>query len=287
MILTCPSCEARFNVDPEALLPNGRTVRCGKCGHTWKEMPPEDMPKRVEEIEPPAPVVPEPDDIDSHPEYGNVGDDAIRNGDDHTGVPGIEGDGNEASERGRFRTLRLTRLGRAAGAGNAGPEASGRWSHGARSSASSRSSSGAASSPAMRSSIRGRRRRCSMGWSVLPPNPVSGSNSSTKAPILARDGDMAVLVIKGEIVNTSSRPRIVPTLQGSLQDADQNEIHSWTFSAVPEELAPGESGTFNTRVPNPPEGVRRAPVTFVEGKGGLRAWTGRPTPDATSGKSSK
>ena len=286
MILTCPSCEARFNVEPEALLPNGRTVRCGKCGHTWKEMPPEDMPKRVEEIEPPAPAVPEPDDIDRHPEYGNVGDDAIRNGDDRTGVPGIEGGANEARSEDDFEL--------------------------------------SAHTPRTRSRRRQRRTR-SLGpivtWSAivgiiaiifgggffardeiidtwppatmlyglvgLAPEPGFGLELSTKAPILARDGNMAVLVIKGEIVNTSSRRRIVPKLQGSLQDADQNEIHRWTFSAVPEELAPGERGTFNTRVPNPPEGVRRAPVTFVQSKEGSGASTGRPTPDAASGKSFK
>lgn len=286
MILTCPSCEARFNVDPEALLPNGRTVRCGKCGHTWRETPPEDMPKRVEEIEPPAPIVPEPDDIDSHPEYGNVGDDAIRSGDDRTGVPGIEGGANEVRSEDDFelsdhtpRTRSRHRQRRTRGLG---PMVT--WSAIVGIIAIIFGGGFFA-----RDEIIDTWPPATMLYGLvgLAPEPGFGLELSTKAPILARDGDMAVLVIKGEVVNTSSRPRTVPKLQGSLQDADQNEIHRWTFSAVPEELAPGERGTFNTRVPNPPEGVRRAPVTFVEGKGGLRAWTGRPTPDATSGKSSK
>ena len=286
MILTCPSCEARFNVEPEALLPNGRTVRCGKCGHTWKEMPPEDMPKRVEEIEPPAPVVPEPDDIDSHPEYGNVGDDAIRSGDDHAGVPGIEGDVNEARGEDDFElpahTPRMRNRRRQRRTGSLGPMVM--WSAIVGIIAIIFGGGFFA-----RDEIIDTWPPATMLYGLvgLAPEPGFGLELHTEAPILARDGDMAVLVIKGEVVNSSSRPRIVPTLQGSLQDADQNEIHSWTFSAVPEELAPGERGTFNTRVPNPPEGVQRAPVTFVEGKEGLRASTGRPTPDATSGKSSK
>ena len=286
MILTCPSCEARFNVEPEALLPNGRTVRCGKCGHTWKEMPPEDMPKRVEEIEPPAPVVPEPDDIDSHPEYGNVGDDAIRSGDDHTGVPGIEGGVNEARSEDDFElpahTPRMRSRRRQRRTGSLGPMVM--WSAIVGIIAIIFGGGFFA-----RDEIIDTWPPATMLYGLvgLAPEPGFGLDLHTEAPILARDGDMAVLVIKGEVVNTSSRPRIVPMLQGSLQDADQNEIHSWTFSAVPEELAPGERGTFNTRVPNPPEGVQRAPVTFVEGKEGLRASTGRPTPDATSGKSSK
>lgn len=35
MILNCPACSAKFMVSAEALGPNGRDVRCGKCGHTW------------------------------------------------------------------------------------------------------------------------------------------------------------------------------------------------------------------------------------------------------------
>lgn len=286
MILTCPSCEARFNVEPEALLPNGRTVRCGKCGHTWRETPPEDMPKRVEEIEPPAPVVPEPDDIDSHPEYGNVGDDAIRSGDDRTGVPGIEGGVNEARSGDDVElpahTPRTPSRRRQRRTRSLGPMVT--WSAIVGIIAIIFGGGFFA-----RDEIIDTWPPATMLYGLvgLAPEPGFGLELDTEDPILARDGDMAVLVIKGEVVNTSSRRRIVPTLQGSLLDAGQNEIHRWTFSAVPEELAPGERGTFNTRVPNPPEGVRRAPVTFVEGKAGLRAWTGRPTPDATSGKSFK
>lgn len=35
MILSCPSCAAQFNINPQALGDAGRTVRCGKCKHQW------------------------------------------------------------------------------------------------------------------------------------------------------------------------------------------------------------------------------------------------------------
>lgn len=42
MILTCPNCTTRFRLDPEALAPRGRMVRCSRCGHRWfVELPPE------------------------------------------------------------------------------------------------------------------------------------------------------------------------------------------------------------------------------------------------------
>jgi predicted Zn finger-like uncharacterized protein len=37
MILTCPECKARYVVNPNVLLPQGRTVRCAKCAHSWFE----------------------------------------------------------------------------------------------------------------------------------------------------------------------------------------------------------------------------------------------------------
>lgn len=46
MILTCPECKARYIVNPKALLPRGRTVRCAKCSHSWFE----DKPKEEVEV---------------------------------------------------------------------------------------------------------------------------------------------------------------------------------------------------------------------------------------------
>ena len=39
MIIACPSCQTRFNVDSAKLQPAGRNVRCVKCGHRWHQMP--------------------------------------------------------------------------------------------------------------------------------------------------------------------------------------------------------------------------------------------------------
>lgn len=39
MIVTCPACESRFEVERENLGYDGRTVRCGKCGNCWHQMP--------------------------------------------------------------------------------------------------------------------------------------------------------------------------------------------------------------------------------------------------------
>ncbi len=70
MIIACPSCGARFNLDSAKLLPAGRNVRCAKCEHRWRQMPegmeepaaaaPEPLPPAPE---PPPPPPPEPEPV--------------------------------------------------------------------------------------------------------------------------------------------------------------------------------------------------------------------------------
>ncbi len=54
MILTCPACSTRYAADPTALGAGGRMVRCAKCGHSWLQMPPADMPRQID-VKAPAP----------------------------------------------------------------------------------------------------------------------------------------------------------------------------------------------------------------------------------------
>ena len=265
MILTCPSCEARFNIKPEALLPSGRSVRCSKCAHTWKELPPQDMPKRVIEEEP-TPIVPMPDTFDSDPDYEDVRDDDEDDDADDIEVPSLESIENAPSEDDfelpafapRTRSRRQQKE-----AKSKGPMLM--W--GAIAAVLAIVFGGGFFG---RATIIDAWPPASMiyGMVGLAPGPGFGLELRNVAPTQEREGDTAVLVISGEVVNISSRLRSIPMLQGSLLDDGRNEIHSWTFSMTSDELAPGESGTFSTRVPNPPEGARGLEVTFVDGQEG-------------------
>lgn len=65
MIVSCPACDSRFQVDQEQLGYDGRVVRCGKCGNCWHQMPDNDPRAAVAAMAaavgaPTAPDVPRP-----------------------------------------------------------------------------------------------------------------------------------------------------------------------------------------------------------------------------------
>lgn len=58
MIITCPACATRYLIAPSQIGPDGRRVRCAKCGHSWAQpgarvrvepdvLPPPDTPRAI------------------------------------------------------------------------------------------------------------------------------------------------------------------------------------------------------------------------------------------------
>jgi hypothetical protein len=71
------------------------------------------------------------------------------------------------------------------------------------------------------------------------------------------------LIVSGVVINTSQRPRRVPTLEAQLRSSQGEVIERWQFEASTEELQPGASARFRSSLPNPPTGVSNVHVTFA------------------------
>jgi predicted Zn finger-like uncharacterized protein len=55
VIVSCPACATRFSLDASLLGPNGRNVRCAKCGHRWRQEAPAPVePLPAVALEPPG-----------------------------------------------------------------------------------------------------------------------------------------------------------------------------------------------------------------------------------------
>ncbi len=54
MIVTCPSCDTRYNLTAQQVGPKGRKIRCASCQHEWQQPPLE-----IEESTPKPPLPPQ------------------------------------------------------------------------------------------------------------------------------------------------------------------------------------------------------------------------------------
>ena len=71
-----------------------------------------------------------------------------------------------------------------------------------------------------------------------------------------------VLVVLGEVANTSQTQRSVPRLLVVILDGRDRRLFRWTAATVKDKLDPGQVTKFSTQLAHPPEGARSLAVTF-------------------------
>ncbi len=219
MILTCPSCSTRYAVDPATLGVDGRTVRCARCGHNWRQAPPADMPQRLDfifERETPRPI----------PPGSNLP--ALRERRQHINRVGwillvlflavVLGGGFGAREGIVELWPASGRLYEAIGLGLEPEE---------------------------------------LGLDLL--------NVETHS---IKEGEVTVLVVEGQVMNSAGRVRRVPPIRVALIDKNKREIAAWEVVAEKTELAPDELTRFSARLSSPPAGAASLAVSFVTDENG-------------------
>ncbi len=79
------------------------------------------------------------------------------------------------------------------------------------------------------------------------------------------EGKTSVLIVKGDVTNTSDGVRDVPRLKASLRNAAGTELVNWTFATAQARLLPGETAPFITRIENPSAEAAALNIDFVVG----------------------
>lgn len=238
MILACPACKTRFEIDVTRLGAKSRLVRCGQCAHQWRQAP---------EREPDKPVTapPEKDPLQvSSPELPVA----------------------EAAPRSAAPRERVTTSGRAMTNGVKPVSSSGAglgwvlllvFVGGLGGFAYFGRDLLVAKVPQMSQLY------ALAGWSVgAPSDGLSLENVTSVRRLISGD---RVLIIEGEVLNISNAVVSVPRLRASLNNSDGDEISFWYFSAEDTELGPGESTRFETSTSNPPKSGKNLSISLNSG----------------------
>ncbi|MBV8652405.1 MAG: zinc-ribbon domain-containing protein [Alphaproteobacteria bacterium] len=103
----------------------------------------------------------------------------------------------------------------------------------------------------------------SMVGLAVPP-PGAGLEIRKTSPRRDVENGVPVLIVEGEVANTSNVAVDVPKLRVMLNDANDNEVQSWTFSVTEPRLMPGASEPFHTSIQRPSSSAAKVAVDFDE-----------------------
>ena len=239
MIITCPTCETRFNVDPGHLLPNGRTVKCAKCGHLWTERPPGDLTRRVD-----GPAITIDDLPETNADVDDVPDFFERPHRRRPSAPSSadrEGRRSPLAQAIGWSVLVIVVVGVLGGSILARETVVALW-------------------PPAAALFE------LAGISVETVGDGLEIRNITSSQEI--EDDKPTLVVAGEVINVSGRSIDVPKMRGSLLDVRQREVYAWVITPTQRRLAPGQAMAFDTSVREPPPNARRIAVAFFKEKGG-------------------
>ena len=253
MILTCPECKARYVVNPNVLLPLGRTVRCAKCAHSWFEKKSENDPdisqlKNISQTK-------ETQVTENEGSKNNDGSDVQTNKKRERSGPALEKSNLPALQNQKYESNKIG------------------WV------------SLAIFITILSSSFIGFQDTIVSNWlpaqklyialgldnsgAIRPPGAkkVVKNESLLKIDvnkvILKQINEISHLVIEGTVENHTDYHQIIPAIKVTLLDENRRNIHTWNFKTETTSIQKGESINFINYLPSPPKEARDASVTFT------------------------
>ncbi|WP_042695242.1 zinc-ribbon domain-containing protein [Azospirillum sp. B506] len=224
MIVSCPTCSTRYTLSDESLGQDGRKVRCARCGHTWWQ-----MPERAER----EPVIPDaPTELRPvRPAKPATGKGAVRDAGTSRTKP---------SKGPRVKPARSTVIGFAVlGVLVAGTAAGAYFGRDAI--------------------VRGWPPAALLYETIgLPAEPPGfGLELRNIRSEQKQDGGKTVLLLEGEVANTTDAERMLPPLRVNSFGPEHKLLQSWVIEQSAETLGPGAVAGFHHSQPDP------GPVTEV------------------------
>jgi predicted Zn finger-like uncharacterized protein len=257
MIIVCPQCESRYELDEDRLSNDGRLVRCVRCRAEWAAYP----------------VPHGPDGLDDRP--------FVRQGQEHatalseaailpqTLSPPQPEPKPEPQERTRpdepgaqlfveAASTREARLPRPEKRASRRRRPGWRWG-------------AAIAGLAWLVTLIGQREqvvRAAPGAASLYalaglPVNLRGLDFESVRTTMAREGGVPVLVVEGSVRNIDRDTVSLPRLRLAIRDAKAVELYSWTAVLARGALEPGEATTFRSRLASPPGEGRTVTVRFA------------------------
>jgi predicted Zn finger-like uncharacterized protein len=242
MLLTCPSCETRYQVDEAAIdRAAGRQVRCANCGYLWHFAP------SLEEHAPQSAT--------ARPTAGSARPPA---GSTTAAAQAMTADAGvlEADPASPFATPLDLGSAAAPAVGRMGPGLRGLLQVGAvLIVAAVIVVPILARNTVVESWPESAKVYNAVGLNTLAP----GSGLDLKVTPLRSEG---AFVVTGEITNATSRPLSVPPLRVALRDPTQREVEFQILDPPVETLAPGASARFKTVFEHPSIAATDVVATF-------------------------
>jgi predicted Zn finger-like uncharacterized protein len=236
MIVTCPNCSTRYQLDAQVLVPHGRALRCVKCGHTWTEKTQTDA----------APDDDDDDDVEG-PYFGLDG-------------PARQPRGRSPAAARRRDRGRASRSRKKAGSNLIGWAVLGVFVVGVAAGLFFLRSGVIAYFPAAKPAYD------LVGLDTAPraTGPGEGLKILERSVIERDDDDSWVIDIEGEVQNITRTTLPVPqALQVLMLDQNDNVVGEWKFRAPVSLLGPLDKFEYRTSVIDPPLEAVKFPVVWV------------------------
>ena len=256
MLIVCPSCASRYELDVAKLGPDGRKVRCPACQTSWHVSPAEDFPDGpsgeetqallTAELEQAAAVEAQVTAVAAEREDARAALEEVRPkaakgiGGLRTRLSGRKGRGRPTGGWGLRRDLAVP-------AGLAAAcllVASGLlWQR--------------------ERAVRAAPQLAALYEAIGLPVNLRGLALSSVESSLVEEVQGRFLVVEGDVTNIARGSNAVPLIEVAVKDAQGRTLYSWTTEPPRRSLEPSELIRFRARLASPPEEGRSVTVRFV------------------------